>query len=355
MVRILPQYQCPTKRNHALIFRISRDERYAGLGLCGRTLFSRFAFLIATYLMIDIHVHNETALLESVILGIALSPGPVPTLEKAYDPKSKEFILRGEYPTESDMIAETEAFKKVLEKHKVKVYRPKNIPGLNQIFTRDISFVIGNKMVVPNILKARTEEVDAIQFILDQIDPERILEMPDGARAEGGDVMPNNGKIFVGYSEAEDFAKFKTARTNRQGVEFIKEQFPDWEVFSFELTKSDDDPRQNALHLDCCFQPVGNAKAIMFPGGFKNPEDVEFIRDYFGPKNIIEIDREEMFHMASNVFSISPEIIVSEKRLKRLNEKLRDHGFYVEEVPYYEISKQEGLFRCSTLPLQRQP
>jgi N-dimethylarginine dimethylaminohydrolase len=25
----------------------------------------------------------------------------------------------------------------------------------------------------------------------------------------------------------------------------------------------------------------------------------------------------------------------------------------VEEVPYAEISKQEGLLRCSTLPLQR--
>ncbi len=304
--------------------------------------------------MIDIKVHNETALLEAVILGIALSPGSVPTLEEAYDPKSKEFIRSGDYPTESDMVSETEAFNRVLEKHKVQVYRPENIPDLNQIFTRDISFVIGDKMVVPNILKARTEEVDAIQFILDQIDPARIVEMSDGARAEGGDVMPNNGKLFIGYSEEEDFVKYKTARTNLQGVEFIKDHFPDWEVFSFELAKSDDDPRQNALHLDCCFQPIGNAKAIMFPGGFKNPKDVGFIREYFGANNIIEIDRNEMYHMASNVFSISPEIIVSEKRLKRLNETLRDHGFFVEEVSYYEISKQEGLFRCSTLPLRRQ-
>jgi len=32
---------------------------------------------------------------------------------------------------------------------------------------------------------------------------------------------------------------------------------------------------------------------------------------------------------------------------------LRDHGFKVEEVPYAEIAKQEGLLRCSTLPLIR--
>ena len=37
----------------------------------------------------------------------------------------------------------------------------------------------------------------------------------------------------------------------------------------------------------------------------------------------------------------------------RLNTWLREHGFTVEEVPYAEIAKQEGLLRCSTLPLVR--
>ncbi len=305
--------------------------------------------------MIDIRVQNETAQLEAVILGTAVSVGPPPSIEEAYDPKSKEHIRNGTYPQEEDMVAEMEAFRLVLERHNVEVYRPENIPNLNQIFARDISFVIDDKLVIPNILKARRREADAIEHILKRIPESQLLEMPEGARAEGGDVMPNNGKIFVGYSEDEDFAKYKTARTNREGVEFLRESFPDWEVIAFELIKSDEDPRYNALHLDCCFQPIGNAKAIVFPGGFKNPGDMDFIRDYYGIENLIVIDREEMYHMASNVFSISPEVVVSEKRLTTFNDRLRDHGFYVEEVPYYEISKQEGLFRCSTLPLRRQP
>ncbi|MEY2703223.1 MAG: hypothetical protein RLY43_1861, partial [Bacteroidota bacterium] len=37
----------------------------------------------------------------------------------------------------------------------------------------------------------------------------------------------------------------------------------------------------------------------------------------------------------------------------RLNNWLRKKGFTVEEIPYAEISKQEGLLRCSTLPLIR--
>ena len=43
----------------------------------------------------------------------------------------------------------------------------------------------------------------------------------------------------------------------------------------------------------------------------------------------------------------------SEKNFIRLNTWLRSEGFTVEEVSYSEIAKQEGLLRCSTLPLIR--
>ena len=60
-----------------------------------------------------------------------------------------------------------------------------------------------------------------------------------------------------------------------------------------------------------------------------------------------------MYNMNSNLFSISPEVIVSEKGFTRLNDELRRRGFTVEEIPYAEIAKMEGLLRCSTLPLRR--
>ena len=72
-----------------------------------------------------------------------------------------------------------------------------------------------------------------------------------------------------------------------------------------------------------------------------------------GEDNIIFISQDEMYQMNSNIFSISPEVIISEKGFNRLNNELRKRGFTVEEVPYAEISKMEGLLRCSTLPLQR--
>jgi len=302
---------------------------------------------------LSILVKDETAPLEAVVLGIANSFGGQPKLEHAYDPKSKEHIKAGTFPKEKDLIPEMEAFNKVLTKHGVKVYRPSLIENYNQIFSRDIGFVIEDKFIIPNIIKDRAKEFEAISAIVSSISPSSIIKTPEEARIEGGDVMPWDDCIFVGVSDQEDFEKFTVARTNYKGVEFLQRCFPNRTVVSFELNKSDTEARDNALHLDWCFQPIGSNQAIIYPGGFKNEDDVLFLKDYFGEENIIEITRDEMFHMNSNLLSISPEVIVSEKSFTRLNTELRKRGFTVEEVSYSEISKMEGLLRCSTLPLRR--
>lgn len=302
---------------------------------------------------LSILVKDETAPLEAVVLGIAESFGGEPTIDQAYDPKSKEHIKVGTFPIEKDLIIEMEAFNAVLEKYNVQVFRPRGIENYNQIFSRDIAFVIDDKFIVPNIIEDRAKEFEAIAGLVSQIDKASIIKMPESARVEGGDVMPWDDCIFVGVSNDEDFEKYTVARTNYEGVAFLQQTFPNKTVVSFELNKSDVEPRDNALHLDCCFQPIGTNQAIIYPGGFKNQEDVQFLKDYFGEENIIEISREEMYHMNSNLFSISPEVIVSEQGFTRLNEELRSRGFTVEEIPYAEISKMEGLLRCSTMPLRR--
>lgn len=108
------------------------------------------------------------------------------------------------------------------------------------------------------------------------------------------------------------------------------------------------------MHLDCCFQPVGKDKAIIYKEGFLDEKEYEWLVNLFGKENIFEITREEMYHMNSNIFSISEDVVISERNFTRLNNWLREQGITVEEVPYAEISKQEGLLRCSTLPLIRE-
>ncbi|WP_418498171.1 dimethylarginine dimethylaminohydrolase family protein [Flagellimonas sp.] len=304
--------------------------------------------------MIRLHIENETSPLKAVLLGTAKSCGPTPTPEEAYDPKSLEHILAGTYPKEEDMVREMEAFAQVFQKYGVQVYRPEVLEDCNQIFTRDIAFVIEDKLFHANILPDREQEFVAIHEVLDMIAPENIIRPPAEVHIEGGDVMPWNDHIFIGTYTGKDYASYITARTNKAAVDYIRELFPHKTVKSFELRKSNTDPRENALHLDCCFQPVGKDKAILHKNGFLVEEEYRYLVDFFGPDNIFEIDKNEMYQMFSNVFSISPEVVVSEKNFTRLNNWLRDQGFTVEEIPYAEIAKQEGLLRCSTMPLIRE-
>ena len=301
--------------------------------------------------MITVKVLDETAPLEAVILGIADSMGGIPDLAKTYDPKSKEHILAGTFPKENDLVAEMSEVANVFEKHGVNVYRPENIEGLNQIFSRDIAFVISDKLVVPCVTPERKLESDGIQYIIDQVDD--VLLPDEHERMEGGDIMPWKDHIFVGYSKAEDFEKYTVSRTNEAAVDYLRRTFADYTVKAFELKKSDEDPRENALHLDCCFQPVGKDKAVIYRGGFKNPEDADFLIDFFGAENVFEITKEEMYEMNSNFFSISPEVVISDSSFTRLNEQFRKWGLKVEEVKYRETAKMEGLLRCTTMPLRR--
>jgi amidinotransferase len=301
-----------------------------------------------------VHITNETNRLKAVILGTAISNGPTPTLEQAYDPKSAEHIKAGTYPIEADMVAEMDAFEQVFKKYDVKVFRPQVIPNCNQIFTRDIGFVIEDKFIKANILPDREDEYQAIEYIISQIPKEKVIIPPAEVHIEGGDVMPWNDHIFIGTYKADDYKEQITARTNMKGVEFIKSLFPNKIIKEFDLVKSKTEPRDNALHLDCCFQPVGKDKGIIYKGGFRNEEDYQYLVNLFGKQNLFHIEREEMYEMFSNVFSIAPNVAVSERNFKRLNNWLRENGFVVEEIPYAEISKQEGLLRCSTLPLIRE-
>ena len=300
-----------------------------------------------------LNVKNETSRLRAVVLGTAESTGGVPSLSEAYDPKSREHIIAGTYPKEEDMISEIEAVGKVLEKYDVKVFRPKVLEDYNQIFTRDIAFVIEDKFIKANILPDREQEIEAIRHVIDQIPAQNVITLPEEAHAEGGDVMVHNDHIFIGTYYGEDYPAYVTARTNLKAVEAITALFPHKTVKTFSLRKSNTEPRDNALHLDCCFQPVGKNKAIIYRGGFLDENEYQWLVDYFGKENIFEIEREEMYNMYSNIFSISEEVVISERKFVRLNNWLRENGITVEEVPYAEIAKQEGLLRCSTLPLIR--
>lgn len=302
-----------------------------------------------------LNIKNETSTLKSVVLGQPCSLGAVPTIEESYDAKSFHSIQNGIYPTEKEIIREMSEFEKVLKKYNVQVFRPEVIQDYNQVFARDVAFVIDDKMIISNVIADRADEQDAYRKIFEKVKWRDIINLPDTAHVEGGDVIVWNDFIFVGTCFSQDYRNFKTARTNEYAIEILKEYFPKKRFLDFELKKNDREPYQGILHLDCTFNPVGKDKCIIYKDGFVDESDYALILDIFGEENCFNVTDEEMFEMCPNIFSISPEVVVSDKAFTRMNRHLRDEwGMTVEEIPYREISKMGGLLRCSTLPLVRE-
>ncbi|MGL6037981.1 MAG: dimethylarginine dimethylaminohydrolase family protein [Soonwooa sp.] len=302
-----------------------------------------------------LNIKNETGRLKSVVLGQPNSIGAIPTLEESYDAKSYNSIQKNIYPTEVDIVSEMTAFEAVLLKYDVKVYRPEVIEDYNQVFARDVAFVIDDKMIISNIIEDRADEQEAYRKIFEKVAWRNIINLPETAHIEGGDVIVWDDFVFIGTCYSQDYRSFKTARTNEYAIEILKEYFPKKRILDFELKKNDTEPYKGILHLDCTFNPIGKDKCIIYKDGFVDESDYQLIVDIFGEENCFHVDEQEMFEMFPNVFSISPEVVVSDKAFTRMNNHLRDvWGITVEEIPYREISKMGGLLRCSTMPLVRE-
>ena len=301
----------------------------------------------------ELFVQNETSRLRAVVLGLPDSNGPTPALSETYDSKSYESVLKGIYPVQEDITAEMNAFEKILRKYGVEVYRPRLVKDCNQIFSRDVGFVIDDKIVVSNVIADRQNEIDAYEDIYRAIHYKQIYNLPESVHVEGGDVVLYGDYIFVGQYAFEDYPQIKTARTNTLAIDYLRMLFPGKKIVPLNLRKNDTDPREGILHLDCTFMPVGGDKAIIYKDGFINPRDADRLVELFGKDKVLEISKEEMYWMNSNIFSIAPDIVVVEEHFTRLKAWLEGFGIKVETVPYREISKMGGLLRCSTLPLRR--
>ena len=277
----------------------------------------------------QLNIKSETGRLREVILGLPYSNGPVPTLDETFDSKSYESVKNGVYPTEASIIREMEAFEAVLKKYGVKVHRPSLVTNCNQA------------------------EIDAYESVYRNIHYKNIYNLPEAVHVEGGDVILYNDTILLGQYNFDDYSSLKTARTNRLAQDYLQMIFPGKKIIPLNLRKSDTDPYEGILHLDCTFMPVGRGKAIIYRDGFINPRDAERLVRMFGKQNVFELTKEEMYWMNSNIFSISEDVVVVEENFTRLSDWLRKQGITVEPVPYREISKMGGLLRCSTLPLIR--
>lgn len=299
-------------------------------------------------------VSNETDRLEVVVLGLPTSLGPVPSLEQCYDAKSYESVRLGIYPSEASVIYEMGELERALLRNGVRVLRPEPLADYNQIFSRDVGFVIDDTLFVSNLIPDRELETGAMNAILDLIPKEHVEVLPERVHVEGGDVLLYDDILFIGCYLGADYSSFKMARTNQYAIDFFRERFPNKRVVALELRKHDTNPHIGTLHLDCAFQPVGRSKALIYAEAFIHKSDLGLMREIFTDDNLFAVSLEEAYHMNTNVVSLSPDKLISDASFTRLNSHLEQvWGIAVEPVPYQEISKLGGLLRCSTMPLVR--
>ena len=287
------------------------------------------------------------------MLGNAKNIEKKPNIYQTYDPLSIINLKRGTYPKKSDLIKELNSYKKALEINGVDVYELDSVPNCNQIFARDIGFVIGDYFFISNILPLRHKEINGLNSIIKKIDNSKIVKLNTNIHIEGGDIILDNDYIFVGYYNKDDYEKQITARTNLKAVKFLQKKFTNKKVKAFELRKSIADPSKNALHLDCCFQPLGDSLAVISKYGFSNLKDYEWLIKYYGKENVLDLNKKEMSLMMCNFLSISKNKVISDIRFTKLNSWLKSKKIKTIEINFKEVSKQGGLFRCATLPLER--
>lgn len=218
-----------------------------------------------------------------------------------------------------------------LQQHEIQTHLLAAHPELpEQVFTRDIGFTIGDTLFAAQMKrKIRQGESKSFQLWLEQHGIQAV-DMND--EIEGGDVIVDGNAVWVGLSN----------RTTKQAIEELRSHLPNYDIKELKF-----DPAY--LHLDCVFQPISHKKALCYPPAF-TADTLELIQNQF---ELIEVDKEEQFTLATNVLSIGEKKIISLTLNKKTNEQLRQHGFNVIPIDISEIIKSGGSFRCVTLPLKR--
>ena len=222
-------------------------------------------------------------------------------------------------------------FEKLLREYGVEVIKlPSSEQFPEQVFTRDIGFTVGEEIFVAEMASdIRKGEEEALEeFLAD----ENIPYQTTTDRVEGGDVIVDRDKVYVGIS----------SRTSEEAVRNLQRNLPEHNIIRVPFN-------EKYLHLDCVFNILSPEIGLIFPGALSE----EMVKTLSQSYKLIEVSPEEQFTMGTNVLSIGGGKVFSLPQNKQVNAAMRAHGFEVIEVDFSEIIKSGGSFRCCSMPLER--
>lgn len=225
-----------------------------------------------------------------------------------------------------------QAFIRVLERNNIEVtlLRPEE-EYPEQVFTRDIAFVIGRRLFLSNMNKdIRNGEVHILK---EHLKEENIpfTELREGS-IEGGDVIVDGKKVWLGIS----------GRTDHSVVDELKSYCRNYEIHPLPFA-------EEYLHLDCVFNVISPEEALIYPPAFARREYEKLAAAY----DLIQVKENEQSTLGANVLTIGNRTIISSGVNRDTNRELERHGYKVIKVDIAEILKSGGSLRCITLPLFR--
>lgn len=280
-----------------------------------------------------VHVDNEYNQLKSVVVSSAAYYDP--TTLAINNETIKYYAQNGGVPTKESILLEQKSFWQLLGKVGVNIVEAHQVDGAKgQMFTRDLAFVIGNKFFVSNMKKEnRKLAINGWSHIINQINPNDVIEVPSNIYLEGGDVLVDGKTVYVGISE----------RTGMNSIEFLQNILgDDYKIIPLKL-------KPKFLHLDVVFTIINPNFALVYRNGLE--EDSYQLLDKFRK---IEVSEQEQFELATNVLVIDTKTIIMNSNHRRIEQELKKLGFNVITLDLTETAKDGGAFRCTTCPIERQ-
>ncbi|MBU0686872.1 MAG: hypothetical protein KKB81_03350 [Candidatus Margulisbacteria bacterium] len=313
-----------------------------------------------------VSVHHEWGTLKEVILGSGKDLTLPPWLPdmRSPDPNFTEFLKKYGGMKYKDVnpesakkvIEQQDHLAKVLESRGVIVHRVDHFPfpeeenyvakGINFVFPRDPILVIDNNFIEISLRSPfRRKEKFAIRpFVEKFIDDPRVnfVSIPPasphlderGPFLEGGDVLLNGYEIYVGNSGVA---------SDQNGTAWLQNYLgPKYKVHEIKL-------KPDVLHLDCAMALLRPGLGLLYKDGILSE-----LPDSLKGWDWITVTKEEADKLGCNVLILDDKTVIADPQHARIIKEMRKKGVEVIEVPYDEVSKFLGAFRCSHHPLIRE-
>jgi dimethylargininase len=206
------------------------------------------------------------------------------------------------------------------------------LPGLSEYpdctFVEDTAVVVGDVVVITNVghPSREGEQLAIKEYLQTHID---VVQMPLGAKMDGGDVVFFDDRFLVGVS----------TRTNREGVEFLREVVTErgFDLIEFQIPES-------TLHLTTvCSSP--RPGTIVAAEGHLTPEHFRTLEDE--GVEILWVPNEEAY--AANTIGFENGNLLVSRGYPHTKKILENAGFSVRVVDMEHIRAADGSLTCLSI------